>query len=64
MAMEYREGELQDLRAMRDRLHISIGWFEGANDNGGTVVATTDVVRSLRWVLNGKPETYPAAARK
>jgi len=54
MAMEYREGELEDFRALRDRLLQTIGWYEYANVNGGTVVGTADVVRSLRWVLNGK----------
>ena len=54
MAMEYREGELEDLRALRDRLLQTIGWYECANDNRGTVVGIADVVRSLRWVLDGK----------
>lgn len=54
MAMEYREGELEDLRALRDRLLQTIGWYECENDNRGTVVGTADVVRSLRWVLDGK----------
>ena len=54
MAVEYREGELENLRALRDRLLQTIGWYECAAENDGTVVATTNVVRSLRWVLNGE----------
>lgn len=54
MAMEYREGELQDLRAMRDRLLQTIGWYEGANKSGRTSVQTDEVVPRLRWVLNGE----------
>lgn len=57
MAMEYREGELEDLRALRDRLLQTIGWYECANDNRGTVVGTADVVRSLRWVLDGEKKS-------
>ena len=54
MATEYREGELQDLRAMRDRLLQSIGWYTGTAENGSTEVKTADVIRRLRWVLDGE----------
>lgn len=64
MAIEYREGELQDLRAMRDRLLQTIGWYEGVAENGGTVVGTDDVARRLLRVLNGWSELRATNERK
>lgn len=55
MAMEYREHELEDLRAMRDRLLNTIGWYTGTAEIGGTVEPDA-VVQRLRWVLDGKKE--------
>lgn len=53
--MEYREGELKDLRAMRDRLLQAIGWYTGTAEIGGTV-EPDEVVQRLRWVLDGEKE--------
>mgnify|MGYP000011333676 CR=1 FL=1 len=55
MATEYREGELQDLRAMRDRLLYTIGWYMGAAETGGRV-EPGEVVQRLQQVLDGKKE--------
>lgn len=51
MAMEYREHELEDLRAMRDRLLNTIGWYTGMAERGGTV-EPDKVVQRLQWVLD------------
>lgn len=56
MAMEYREGELEDLRALRDRLLQTIGWYAGTVLIGGTV-KPDEVVLRLRWVLDGEKES-------
>lgn len=53
--MEYREGELKDLRAMRDRLLYTIGWYMGAAETGGRV-EPGEVVQRLQRVLDGKKE--------
>lgn len=55
MATEYREHELEDLRAMRDRLLNTIGWYTGTAEIGGPVEPDA-VVQRLRWVLDGKKE--------
>lgn len=55
MATEYREGELKDLRSMRDRLLETIGWYTGTVLIGGTV-KPDEVVLRLRWVLDGEKE--------
>ena len=46
--------DLKELRALRDRLLQSIGWYTGKAENGNTEVKTDDVICRLRWVLNGK----------
>ena len=53
--MEYSEGFLNDLRAMRDRLLQTIGWYTGTAEIGGTV-EPDEVVQRLRWVLDGEKE--------
>lgn len=57
--MEYREDELEDLRALRDRLLHTIGWYTGAAEIGDTV-EPDEVVQRLRWVLDGEKEHSPA----
>lgn len=46
--------DLKELRALRDRLLQSIGWYTGKAENGSTEVKTDDVICRLRWVLNGE----------
>lgn len=46
--------ELKELRAMRDRLLQTVGWYTGTAENGSTEVKTADVIRRLRWVLDGE----------
>lgn len=46
--------DLKELRALRDRLLQSIGWYIGKAENGNTEVNTADVIRRLRWVLDGE----------
>ena len=55
MAMEYRPGELEDLRAMRGRLLETIGWYTGKAEISGTV-EPDEVVQRLWWVLDGEKE--------
>ena len=63
MAMEYREHELEDLRAMRDRLLNTIGWYTGMAEMDGTVEPDA-VVQRLRWVLDGAEEYSPAGCMR
>lgn len=44
--------DLKELRALRNRLLQSIGWYTGKAENGNTEVKTDDVICRLRWVLN------------
>lgn len=46
--------ELKELRAMRDRLLQTVGWYTGTAENGSTEVETADVIRRLRWALDGE----------
>ena len=46
--------DLKELRALRDRLRQSIGWYTGTAENGNTEVKTDGVIHRLRWVLNGE----------
>ena len=46
--------DLKELRALRDRLLQSIGWYTGKAETGNTEVKTYDVICRLRWVLNGE----------
>ena len=46
--------DLKELRALRDRLLQTVGWYAGTAENGSTEVKTADVIRRLRWVLNGE----------
>lgn len=46
--------DLKELRALRDRLLQSIGWYTGTAENGNTEVKTDGVIHRLRWVLNGE----------
>ena len=41
--------DLKELRALRDRLLQTVGWY-----TGNTEVKTDDVIQRLRWVLNGE----------
>lgn len=36
--------DLKELRALRDRLLQSIGWYTGKAENGNTEVKTDDVI--------------------
>lgn len=63
MAMERRENELKDLRAMRDRLLNTIGWYTGMDEMGGTV-EPDKVVQRLQWVLDGTKEHSPAGCMR
>ena len=46
--------DLKELRALRDRLLQTVGWYTGKAENGNTEVKTDDVIQRLRWVLNGE----------
>lgn len=46
--------DLKELRALRDRLLQTVGCYTGKAENGSTEVKTDDVIRRLRWVLNGE----------
>lgn len=46
--------DLKELRALRDRLLQTVGWYTGKAENGSTEVKTADVIRRLRWVLDGE----------
>lgn len=46
--------DLKELRALRDRLLQSIGWYTGKAENGSPEVKPADVIRRLRWVLDGE----------
>lgn len=46
--------DLKELRALRDRLLQTVGWYTGTAENGNTKVKTDDVICRLRWVLNGE----------
>ena len=61
--MEYSEGELKDLRAMRDRLLQTIGWYTGTAEIGSNV-EPDEVVQHLQWVLDGKKEYSPAGCMR
>ena len=61
--MEYSDGELKDLRAMRDRLLQTIGWYTGTAEIGSNV-EPDEVVQRLRWVLDGKKEHSPAGCMR
>lgn len=63
MAMERRENELKDLRAMRDRLLNTIGWYTGMAEMGGTV-EPDKVVQRLQWALDGAEEHSPAGCMR
>ena len=63
MTMESREHELEDLRAMRDRLLNTIGWYTGTAEIGGTV-EPDKVVQRLQWVLDGAEEHSPAGCMR
>lgn len=63
MVTEYREHELEDLRAMRDRLLNTIGWYTGTAEIGGPVEPDA-VVQRLRWVLDGTEEHSPAGCMR
>lgn len=59
MAMEHSENELKELRAMRDRLLNTIGWYTGTAEMGDTV-EPDKVVQRLQWVLDDTEEHSPA----
>lgn len=63
MAMEYREHELEDLRAMRDRLLNTIGWYTGMAEMDGTA-EPDKLVQRLQWVLDGTEEHSPAGCMR
>ena len=63
MAMEHSENELKELRAMRDRLLNTIGWYTGTAEMGGTV-EPDKVVQRLRWVLDGTEEHSPTGCMR
>lgn len=46
--------DLKELHALRDRLLQTVGWYTGTAENGSTEVKTADVIRRLRWVLDGE----------
>lgn len=46
--------DMKELRALRDRLLQTVGWYTGKAENGSTEVKTADVIRRLRWVLDGE----------
>ena len=45
--------DLKELRALRDRLLQSIGWYICTAEYGKTEVKTDAVICRLRWGLNG-----------
>lgn len=61
--MEHSENELKELRAMRDRLLNTIGWYTGTAEMGGTV-EPDKVVQRLQWVLDGAEEHSPAGCMR
>lgn len=61
--MEHSENELKELRAMRDRLLNTIGWYTGMAEMGGTV-EPDKVVQRLQWVLDGAEEHSPAGCMR
>lgn len=46
--------DLKELRALRDRLLQTVGWYTGKAENGSPEVKADDVICRLRWVLNGE----------
>lgn len=47
--------ELKELRALRDRLLQTVGWYTGRVECGSTLVETNEVIQRLLWVLGEEP---------
>ncbi len=48
--------DLKELRALRDRLLQTIGWYTGRVECGSALVETNEVIQRLLWVLGEEPQ--------